>query len=387
MGDFAVDVWLGLASNLMPTAWLSRFSTSPDPAAHIQTVEVASVHQIPRGYIVPSAAFTIQTSLAHAYESSEARPRPGDVMYGRIATLGHHRELENKNGRIHRLTDSSAALFVYGNRYATDAFEAVVPDEPMDYVDLVARSGIIGRVEVRNSRVLAPTTVRLLGRVVDKDGRPVSTLDHSLIDPQTTVKKSPRSKLVLVVGTAMNSGKSTAAVAICWALTAMGHRVRASKVTGTASLKEILHMNDAGAGVYNDFTYFGHPSTYMLDECEVLRVFNQLDLKFANNPRNFWVVEVADGLLQRETSMLLASPEVKERIHRLVFCASDTFGAIGGIHVLEDNYDLHPDAISGIVASSPLGIRELTDYTKVPAFDASEPDLRVLSELLIGQAA
>lgn len=38
----------------------------------------------------------------------------------------------------------------------------------------------------------------------------------------------------------MNAGKSTTAVAICWALTVMGHKVRASKVTGTASLKEIL---------------------------------------------------------------------------------------------------------------------------------------------------
>ena len=349
------------------------------------SVEVARVNQIPRGYIVPSAAFTIQPSLVHAYVKPEGRPRPGDVMYGRIATLGHHRELENKNGRIHRLTDSTSSLFVYGNRYATDAFEALVPDEQMDYADLVARSGVISRVLVRNSRVLAPTAVKILGRVVDKDGRPVSTLDHSLIQPGITEKKHPRSKLILVVGTSMNSGKSTAAVAMAWALTTMGHKVRSSKVTGTASLKEILHMNDAGASVYNDFTYLGHPSTYMLDEDEVLAIFNQLDLKFANNPRNFWVVEVADGILQRETAMLLSNPEVKERIHRLVFCASDAFGAIGGLHVLADVYGLHPDAISGLVASSPLGIRELNDYTKVPMFDASEPDLRTLSEILLGQ--
>lgn len=176
----------------------------------------------------------------------------------------------------------------------------------------------------------------------------------------------------------MNAGKSTAAVAISWALTTMGHKVRASKVTGTASLKEILHMNDAGANVYNDFTYFGYPSTYMLEEEEVLGIFNDLDLKFANNPRNFWVVEVADGLLQRETAMLLSSPEVKKRIHRLVFCASDVFGAIGGLHILEETYDLFPHAISGLVASSPLGIRELSGYSKVPAFDAAEPDLRAL---------
>ena len=340
--------------------------------------------QIPRGYVLPSAAYSITSSLAAGFESANTRPKPGDVMYGRIATLGHHRELENKNGRIHRLTDATAALFVYGNRYATDAFEAIVPDDPMDTVDLVARSGVIGRVQVRNSRMADPTTVRLLGRVVDRDGRPLSTLDHPLVKPQSTVKKQPRSKLILVVGSSMNAGKSTAAVAICWALTAMGHSVRASKLTGTASLKDILHMNDAGASVYNDFTYLGHPSTYMLDEPDLLRIFNDLDLKFANNPRNFWVVEIADGLLQRETSMLLSSPEVKSRIDKLIFCATDAFGAIGGIHILEERFGLHPDAISGIVASSPLGIRELGGYTKIPAFDAAEPNLLTLSEVLLG---
>ncbi len=343
------------------------------------------MHQIPRGYILPSAAYSLQTSLIDSYVTLDDRPKPGDVMYGRIGTLGYHREIENKNGRIHRLTDSTAGVFVYGNRYATDAFEAFVPDEQMPIADLVARSGVIGRVEVRNSRVAAPTTVKILGRVVDKEGTPLNTRDHSLVTPQSSEKKTPRSKLILVCGTAMNSGKSTAAVAICWALTTMGHSVRASKVTGTASLKEILHMNDAGASVYNDFTNLGYPSTYMLEEEEVLGIFNDLDLKFANNPRNFWVVEVADGILQRETAMLLSSPEVKERIHRLVFCATDAFGAIGGIHVLEDLYQLYPDAVSGIVASSPLGIRELNDYTKIPAFDSAEPDLRTLSEVLLGQ--
>jgi hypothetical protein len=123
----------------------------------------------------------------------------------------------------------------------------------------------------------------------------------------------------------------------------------------------------------------------MLNEGAVLDIFNQLDLKFANNPRNYWVVEIADGILQRETAMLLSSPEVKSRIHRLVFCASDAFGAIGGLHVLDEVYGLQADAISGIVAGSPLGIRELQNYTKVPAFDAAEPDLRTLSEMLLDQ--
>lgn len=339
--------------------------------------------RVPPGYILPSAAFTVSSRLVHSYVSWEDTPRPGDVLYGRIERLGAHGELENKSGRIHRIADGSLSVFVVGNRYATDAYEAVVPDAPARSLDLVARSGVVGEVRLRNSRFGDPTRVRVLGRVLDRDGQPLNTLDHSLIAPKMLLKKTPRAKLVLVVGTAMNSGKSTAAVACCWALSAMGHEVRASKVTGTASLKDILHMNDAGAKVYNDFSYFGHPSTYLLPEDDLLAVFNGLDLRYANNPRNFWVVEFADGILQRETAALLSHLDVVSRIHRLVFCARDTFGALGGLRILRDTFGLEPDAMSGLVSGSPLGIRELSEHTTIPVFDSAEPDLKQLAGILI----
>ena len=155
---------------------------------------------IPRGYVMTSSAFCITPPMVQSYQPVDCTPRVGDVMYGVIASLGAHRELENKSGRIHRLTDSTAAVLVYGNRYATDAFEALVPHEPANHVDLAARSGVIGKVEVRNSRVATPTTVRLLGQVHESEGQPLNTLDHSQVVPKTTEKKTPRSKLILVSG-------------------------------------------------------------------------------------------------------------------------------------------------------------------------------------------
>ena len=174
-----------------------------------------------------------------------------------------------------------------------------------------------------------------------------------------------------------------AAAACCWALTAMGHAVKASKVTGTASLKDILHMNDAGAIGYADFTYLGYPSTYMLSEEEVLGVFKRLDLKYANKSKNYWIVEFADGINQRETAMLLASETVTSRIHRLVLCANDAFGTIGGLRVLRERFGLVPDALSGVCSSSPLHVRELSEFTTIPIFNSARPDLNQLAEILI----
>jgi hypothetical protein len=189
--------------------------------------------------------------------------------------------------------------------------------------------------------------------------------------------------MILVCGTAMNSGKSMAAVACCWVLSSLGYTVRASKVTGTASLKDILHMNDAGASHYTDFTLLGHPSTYMVSKEELLNIFNVLDLRYANNPKNYWVVELADGIIQRETGMLLSSDVVRSRIHRFIFCSNDAFGAIGGLNILKDHYDLKPDAISGVCSSSPLHIRELSTFTDIPVFNSANPDRVLLKKLLI----
>jgi hypothetical protein len=264
----------------------------------------------------------------------------------------------------------------------SDYYEGLVPEQAMDAVDLIARSGVVGIVKTKNSMIKDATKVRVLGYVCSEAGKVLNTREFPLIRPRSTIKKQPRAKMILVCGTSMNSGKSMAAAACCWALTSRGYKVRATKVTGTASLKDILLMNDAGASPYADFTYLGYPSTYLLPEDELLGIFNQLDLKYANNPKNFWVVELADGVIQRETEMLLNSPEVRSRIHKLVFCASDAFGAIGGLGTLA-GFGLKPDVLSGVCSSSPLSVRELSAFTDIPVFCSAEPDVTKLADILL----
>jgi hypothetical protein len=341
------------------------------------------MHKIPDWYILPSAAYTISRKQIKYYNFLDKQPENGDVIYGKITRLGQHTELENKSGRIHRLNEGSTAIFVFGNRYAPDFYEGVIPTTMTANVDLLARSGIIGNVQVKNSSVSEPTQVKVLGYICDSSGEVLNTRSCPLIKPKKLEKKEDRAKLILFIGTSMNSGKSTSATACCWALTTMGYDVRASKVTGTASLKDILHMQDAGASIVNDFTHFGFPSTYLLEEKEVVKIFNDLDLKYANNPKNYWAVELADGILQRETALLLRSPDVRSRIHKLIFAAHDTFGAIGGLNILKHEFGLVPDAISGVCSSSPLFLRELSEFTDIPVFNNIDCNLKQLSELLI----
>lgn len=340
------------------------------------------MNKIKQGYILTSAAHVLKRKQIHHYQPIDKTPEIGDAVYGVIERIGQHSSLENVSGRIHMIHNGTRAIFVYGNRYAPDYFEGLIPATSSDEIDLIARSGLIGKVVTKNFQIKDPTQLRILGYVVDENNNIINTRNFPRISPRTSEKIEPRAKMIVVCGTSMNSGKSYAAAACCRALTVNGHTVKASKITGTASLKDILLMNDAGAYPFSDFTYLGYPSTYLLEEDELLSIFNRLDLKYANNPRNYWVVEIADGLIQRETSMLLNSPEIQSRIHKLVFCAHDAFGAIGGLKVLKDSFNLIPDAISGVCSRSPLHIRELSNFTDIPVFNSTDQNLDYLYGLL-----
>ena len=342
------------------------------------------MNRIPPGFIAPSAAFVINPRLMRHWLDLERVPRMGDLVYGRVLNIGEHDRLENRHGRIHMIADRSRAVFVYGTRYAPDAFEGRLPEQRTREADLLSRSGIVGAVQTRNSLVKDPTRVEIFGHVVDREGTPLNTRDHPVAVPRNPLRRDrSRARMILNIGTAMNSGKTTSAIACCWALSSMGHAARASKATGTASLKDILHMQDAGAEAVSDFTSLGFPSTYLLEEDDLVGIFESLDAKYANNPARYWVVELSDGILQRETAMLLQNPWLRSRIHRLIFSAADVFGALGGLHVLRDRFGLAPDAISGRCSSSPLLVRELREQTDVPVFSNTRPDLRQLGGILL----
>ncbi len=278
--------------------------------------------------IIPSAAFTVPKKFIKNFEMlPDKTPCVGDLIYGEVEHIGHHSSLESKSARIHTIHQKTRAVFVCGNRYAPDHYEGFVPDTPTQSMDLLARSGLVGEMTCRNEQISVPTKIKVLGYLCNTDGTIVNTRNHVLIHPRKKTATGQRAKIILCIGTSMNSGKTHAAAACCYALSSMGKTVRAAKITGTASLKDILLMEDCGAQHVADFTYFGFPSTYMLERNELLNIFHAVDMKYGNNRNNYLVIEIADGVFQRETAMLLKEPEIRARIHKCIFCAGDSAGA------------------------------------------------------------
>ncbi|MBN1351086.1 hypothetical protein JXJ21_16820 [candidate division KSB1 bacterium] len=339
--------------------------------------------KIKQNCIIPSAAFSAPNKLIKQYiQLPERTPEMGDLMYGEVSLLGHHTTLESVSARIHTIHDRTRAVFVFGTRYAPDQFEGFVPQAPSEMVDLIARSGLVGEMKCHNELISSPTKVRLLGYVADDAGNVVNTRDYVLIRPKKTERNGPGARVILCIGTSMNSGKSRAAAACCYAFSSIGKIVRAAKITGTSSLKDILLMQDCGAQHIADFSYFGFPSTYMLELEDLKRIFHGVDMKYGNDPKNYLVLEFADGIFQRETAMLLQCPEVRSRIHKLVFCGVDAAGIVGGLQVLKSSFDLIPDAISGLCSSSPLALREIASFTDIPILRSMERDFKAIYNII-----
>lgn len=338
--------------------------------------------EIEKSVLIPSAALTVKRKLIKSVSNENQRPIAGDLVYCSVDKIGQHVQIENRSGRIHRLREGMKIICVFGSRYAADYYEGVVPDVMPETAHLLSRSGVVGLVRKKSSKVIFPTTMKCLGFIKDAGGRTVNTRDYSLIIPKSKTKRFPRAKMVLVCGSSMNSGKTTAAAACCLALSSKGENVRASKISGTAGLKDILYLNDSGAKKIADFSFLGFPSTYMLSENELVGIFDTLDLKYANNRDNYWIVEVADGILQRETSILLRHETIRERIHRLLYCATDPLGVYGGIEILKNRYGLTADLISGVFSGSPVHLDETADLTEIPCFNSMFFDTDFLTGLI-----
>ena len=69
------------------------------------------------------------------------------------------------------------------------------------------------------------------------------------------------------------------------------------------------------------------------------------------------IVEIADGIYQRETAMLLRDPAFQASVDQVVFASSDALGARAGVTELLDA-GLTVAAASGIMTRSPLATAE-----------------------------
>ena len=106
-----------------------------------------------------------------------------------------------------------------------------------------------------------------------------------------------------------------------------------------------------------DFTDMGYASTAGLPLRDVERAAVSLIAHCAAGAPDVIVVELADGVLQRETAALLSSEAFRGAVDAMLFAAADAMGALSGRDWLLSK-GLKLIGVSGLVTASPLSSRE-----------------------------
>ncbi len=306
----------------------------------------------------------------------EAPPCVGDIVIVRVDSIGNHAKIMTAQGERLRLYPGDLLVGTLGNRYATDAYEAEV--RTTQSLHILTNAGMIGTVRSRHKGCKRPTKVTFVGYLADPAGRRLN-LKELVFRPKQSA--SPLQNIILMVGSGMNSGKTTTARKLMKALLQQDIRVSACKVTGSVSTNDYAEYNATSAQFVRDFSDYGFPSTYLCPEQELVDLFRTMMVDAADIYPDATIVEIADGLLQRETRLLLESEEVHNQVSGVVLAAPCSSSALYSLDKLQAlGYPVL--AVSGMITSSPLFMRELSVHSTTPVVP-STGDGKKLAEVVL----
>ncbi|QPH55494.1 DUF1611 domain-containing protein [Pontivivens ytuae] len=285
--------------------------------------------------------------------------QPGDLILCEIVEIGQHKKIQLADRRNAASYPGDLVVLCLGDRYAPDQFmaRAVVVGE---VAHLAAGGGVVGTVEAAHDRMDAPTTLRPLGVLIDEAGARLNIGAYAL-QPMS----APEDVTVIgVFGASMNSGKTTAASSLAHGLQRAGYATVGVKATGTGAFGDFNAFEDAGVTAM-DFSDAGMATTFRMPLERIEAGFETLIGHAAAGGAQVVVVEIADGVFQRETRAILAGSRIRRRLDGILFAAPDALSALGGTMVLE-RHGLTPFAISGMVTCSPLARAEAEEVTGLP---------------------
>ena len=291
---------------------------------------------------------------------------PGDLILGRVMTIGQHGGIQLTSGRRSELFTGDLVVLPCAARYAPDQFEGIAEIDPKG-ADMLAGGGCLGKMRAKNELKRLPTQILPIGRLTNSAGKAVNVADYAL--PATTQPSTI--PVIAVFGTAMNSGKTLATARLGYGLRQTGLRVATIKATGTGSFGDFNEYQDTGVHYIADFTDAGLATTYMVPLPQIKNGIERLLADAERHKCDVVIMEVADGLLQRESAALLADDEFRQRISAMVFACGDAVGAAGGVQELR-RLGYEPDALTGMLSCSPMAVAEAQAATGIRVMTRGE---------------
>ncbi|MEO5893746.1 MAG: hypothetical protein ABIQ31_26055 [Ferruginibacter sp.] len=297
-------------------------------------------------------------------------PKVGDVAIFEIVKTGKHKSIQGEGYRNVTILPGDYIMAAFGTRYATEQFEGYVPIKCQRDFHILGAGGTVGLVHSAHSKFndLGPTEIRIIGYAVNRLGEVINTKRMFLPEmSKFSGINFSSSKIILSVGSSMDSGKTTTAAHLARGLKNKGEKVAFIKLTGTVYTKDTDLVFDLGADMVTHFGELGFPSTYMCTQNELHDLYESLLKKVQIIAPDYIIIEIADGLFQRETKMLLTSQQFMNTIDHVIFSCGDSLAAMHGIALLS-SWNIHPAFLGGLFTASPLLIKEVQENCSIPVY-------------------
>lgn len=299
-------------------------------------------------------------------------PQLGDVAIFEVVSIGKHKAIQAVDETITAIYPGDLILAAFGGRYASNQFEGYVPTIPTTELQILGQGGAVGTLVSAHKRFrrTGGTQIRLVGYATNNSHEIINTryqqLEREVFKPEKTDYD-----VYLSVGASMDSGKTTTAARFARGAMLSGKTVAYIKLTGTAYSKDRRTVRDSGALMAVDFSHCGYPSTYMCSTAEVLDIYATLLKRVESVSPDVVIVEIADGLLQQETSELLRHQGFMSGISGVLLSCPDSLSVYGGLQIL-NNVGITPMILSGLFTASPLLVDEVANFTDAVIFNLDD---------------
>ncbi len=261
-----------------------------------------------------------------------------------------------------------------GHRKALRGYSGHLPTslKPGDTIQILNIGGVLGICDSANPDVGPPFDCEVLGTVLtfpylgERIGVPARSGAEALAaDAPLDTRGVP---VIAMAGTCMDSGKTAAACAIVGRLRHLGFNVSACKATGVSLRRDVLAMEDAGAGETMIFSDFGIVTTTEKNGPALTRA---LLTGLAKKRPDVIVLELGDGLLGAYgVEAILSDTAIRDALTAVVLCANDPVSAWGGAKILREQFGIEPAVVTGPATDNDVGIHQINERTSLPAVNA-----------------
>lgn len=319
------------------------------------------------------ADFTQDDIIIKAIDQTEWQQ--GQYVACKVAVPPGTQQVELTSGRMAEVAQGDVLIGAFGNRFATleatGSWEEIGSDKSME---LLTSAGIFGKLSSISSYIPQLVALDYLGHI-HRGNQPLSMKDFC----KTEAYPAFNTPVIMINGTSMSAGKTTAAKIVIRQLRMAGLKVIGAKLTGAGRYRDTLGMYDSGADYVIDFVDAGLPSTVVPGN-EYIKALKYMLGNIQRQNADIVVIEIGASPMEPYNGTLAIkyiNPHVKFRL----LCASDPYAVYGVMKA----FGAKPDLVCGIATNTKGGRQLIEKLCGVESLNIIYPDQKLKLRAMLNE--